>query len=164
MNTNDEIVQTIEAFQREIEPSIVAARNEIITADNFLEYRGNDTINAVTQDEHTLCTMLSRLYFGSTWDTDSIRSTVDSHLLPLGFTVREDRWTRDGYDFVDFLWMNADYRAAVFTTTILGIRTAFHYTVTEVPCDSSLGDPTRLMELPGRVPDWFNPNTTPTSK
>ena len=39
MNPFPPKVKTVEAFQRDLEPTIIAARNELLTAENFMAYK-----------------------------------------------------------------------------------------------------------------------------
>ena len=162
MKSPDQKVQSVEAFQRNIEPAIVAARNELMTADNFMAYKNIDHIGTYTREGSRIYSFHSRLYFFANMDTDAIRATYNSHLEPLGFKMTEKRWTtEDGIQFVDFSWTNDQYQAVVSSTTIVGEQTAVHYYVLRAPSDGSTDDPKRLIDLPGRVPDWFDPSTPP---
>ena len=42
-------VKSVEAFQRDIEPAIIAARNELVTADTFMTYTDGDLIDSYTK-------------------------------------------------------------------------------------------------------------------
>ena len=44
MNPLSPRVKSVEAFQRDIEPAIIAARNELVTEENFLAYKNNYSI------------------------------------------------------------------------------------------------------------------------
>ena len=37
-------VKSVEAFQHDLEPTIIAARNELVTAENFMAYKDNYSI------------------------------------------------------------------------------------------------------------------------
>ena len=151
-------VKSIEAFQRDLEPAIIAARNELVTADTFITYTDGDLIDSYTKNGAECYTFHSRLFFFSDVDTDHIRDTYNKHLLPLGFELSEKRWTSNGVELVNFLWTNAEYQAVVSSTTRLGQDTGTHYRAEELPSDGSTNSPKELIDQPGRIPDWVDPN------
>ena len=157
-------VQSIEAFQRDIEPAIIAARNELVTADTFMTYTDGDLIDSYTKNGAECYTFHSRLFFFSDVDTDHIRDTYNKHLLPLGFELSEKRWTSNGVELVNFLWTNAEYQAVVSSTTRLGQDTGTHYRAEELPSDGSTDNPKEMIDQPGRIPDWFDPNLPPAGQ
>ena len=157
-------VKSIEAFQRDLEPAIIAARNELVTADTFITYTDGDLIDSYTKNGAECYTFHSRLFFFSDVDTDHIRDTYNKHLLPLGFELSEKRWTSNGVELVNFLWTNAEYQAVVSSTTRLGQDTGTHYRAEELPSDGSTNSPKELIDQPGRIPDWFDPNLPPADK
>jgi len=157
-------VQSVEAFQRDIEPAIIAARNELVTADTFMTYTDGDLIDSYTKNGAECYTFHSRLFFFSDVDTDHIRDTYNKHLLPLGFELSEKRWTSNGVELVNFLWTNAEYQAVVSSTTRLGQDTGTHYRAEELPSDGSTNSPKELIDQPGRIPDWFDPNLPPSGQ
>ena len=157
-------VQSIEAFQRDLEPTIIAARNELVTAENFMAYKNNYSIARYMEDGNTLYSFHSRMFFFAELDTDHIRDTYNKHLLPLGFELSEKRWTSNGVELVNFLWTNEEYQAVVSSTTRLGEESATHYYTMGTPTDGSTSDPTQLLDQPGRIPDWFDPNLPPAGQ
>ena len=157
-------VQSIEAFQRDLEPTIIAARNELVTAENFMAYKDNYSIAAYMEDGKTLYSFHSRMFFFTELDTDLIRDTYNKHLLPLGFELSEKRWTSNGVEIVDYLWTHEEYHAVVSATTRLGEQTSTYYYTVGNPSDGSNGDPTQLIDQPGRIPDWFDPNLPPSGQ
>ena len=48
MNPFKPQVKSVEAFQRDIEPAIIAARNELVTAENFMAYKNGYSIDHYT--------------------------------------------------------------------------------------------------------------------
>ena len=157
-------VQSIEAFQRDLEPTIIAARNELVTAENFMAYKNNYSIARYMEDGNTLYSFHSRMFFFAELDTDHIRDTYNKHLLPLGFELSEKRWTSNGVELVNFLWTNDEYQAVVSSTTRLGEESATRYYTMGNPTDGSTSDPTQLLDQPGRIPDWFDPNLPPAGQ
>ena len=157
-------VKSVEAFQRDLEPAIIAARNELVTADTFITYTDGDLIDSYTKNGAECYTFHSRLFFFSDVDTDHIRDTYNKHLLPLGFELSEKRWTSNGVELVNFLWTNDEYQAVVSSTTRLGEQTATYYYTVGNPSDGSNVDPKQLIDQPGRIPDWFDPNLPPAGQ
>ena len=157
-------VKSIEAFQRDIEPAIIAARNELVTEENFMAYKNNYSIDTYDKDGKTICSFHSRMFFFTELDTDLIRDTYNKHLLPLGFELSEDRWTSGGVEIVDYVWTNEEYHAAVSATTRLGEQTSTYYYTQDTPTDGSTGNPPQLIDQPGRIPDWFDPNLPPAGQ
>ena len=157
-------VKSVEAFQRDLEPTIITARNELVTAENFMAYKDNYFIANYMDDGKTVYSFQSRMFFFTELDTDHIRDTYNKHLLPLGFELSEKRWTSNGVELVNFLWTNDEYQAVVSSTTRLGEQTATYYYTVGNPSDGSNGDPTQMIDQPGRIPDWFDPNLPPAGQ
>ena len=164
MNPLSPRVKSVEAFQRDIEPAIIAARNELVTEENFLAYDNNYSIASYMDDGKTVYSFHSRLFFFTEVDTDRIRDTYNKRLLPLGFELSEKRWTSNGVEIVDYLWINEEYQAVVSATTRLGEETATYYYTQGTPSDGSNGDPKQLIDQPGRIPDWFDPSLPPAGQ
>ena len=157
-------VKSIEAFQRDLEPTIIAARNELVTAENFMGYVNGDFIDSTGSAQGPLYSFHTRLYYFTDLDTDHIRDTYNKHLLPLGFELSEKRWTSNGVELVNFLWTNDEYQAVVSSTTRLGEESATRYYTMGNPTDGSTSDPTQLLDQPRRTPDWFDPNLPPAGQ
>ena len=157
-------VKSVEAFQRDIEPAIIAARNELVTAENFMAYKDNYSIARYMDDGKTVYSLHSRMFFFTELDIDLIRDTYSARLLPLGFELSEKRWTSNGVEIVDYLWINEEYHAVVSATTRLGEQTSTYYYTQGTPSDGSNGDPTQLIDQPGRIPDWFDPSLPPADQ
>ena len=157
-------VKSVEAFQRDLEPAIIAARNELVTAENFIAYVNGDFIDSFMSAEGPQYSVHTRLYYFSDLDTDHIRDTYNKHLLPLGFELTEERWTSNGVDIVQLLWTNEEYHAAVVSTSRLGEQTSTRYYTVGTPSDGSNGDPMKMINQPGRTPDWFDPNLPPADQ
>jgi len=164
MNPFPPKVKTVEAFQRDLEPTIIAARNELLTAENFMAYKNGYQIDTYSKGGKTICSFQSRMFFFTELDTDHIRDTYNKHLLPLGFELSEKRWTSNGVEIVDYLWINEDYHAVVSATTRLGEQTSTYYYTVGNPSDGSNGDPTQLIDQPRRTPDWFDPSLPPADQ
>ena len=157
-------VKSIEAFQRDLEPTIIAARNELVTAENFMAYKDNYSIAGYMDDGKNVYSFQSRMFFFTELDVDHIRDTYNKHLLPLGFELSEKRWKTTGPETVSLLWTNDEYQAVVSSTTRLGEQTATYYYTQGTPSDGSTGTPPQLIDQPGRIPDWFDPNLPPAGQ
>ena len=164
MNPLSPQVKSVEAFQRDLEPAIIAARNELVTAENFMAYKNSYSIDTYDKDGKTICSFHSRMFFFTELNTDHIRDTYNRRLLPLGFELSEDRWTSGGVEIVDYMWINEEYHAVVSATTRLGEQTSTYYYTQGTPSDGSNGDPKQLIDQPGRIPDWFDPNLPPSGQ
>ena len=164
MNPFPPKVKTVEAFQRDLEPTIIAARNELVTAESFIAYVNRDFIDSFRSAEGPQYSVHTRLYYFSDLDTDHIRNTYNKHLLPLGFKLSEKRWTSGGVELANLLWTNEEYHAVVTSTTRLGEQTAMFYYTQGTPTDGSTGNPPQLIDQPGRIPDWFDPNLPPADQ
>ena len=155
-------MESIEAFQRDIEPAIVAARNEILTSENIRKYGDKDHISRRTAGNQYLYSMFAAQYFFEEHDVDRFRSVVNAHLEPLGFKIVERKYTtNDGETRVSFYWVNERYGATVSALIARDIHSSYTYYTEPLRSDGSTDDPKRLIDLPGRVPDWFDPTTTP---
>ena len=164
MNPFSPQVKSVEAFQRDLEPTIIAARNELVTAENFMAYKDSYSIGTYDEDGKTICSFQSRMFFFTELNTDLIRDTYNRHLLPLGFELSEDRWSSGGVEIVDYVWTNEEYHAVVSATTRLGEQTSTYYYTQGTPTDGSTGNPPQLIDQPGRIPDWFDPNLPPSGQ
>ena len=164
MNPLSPRVKSVEAFQRDIEPAIIAARNELVTEENFVAYKNNYTVDTLNKNGKLICSFHSRMFFFTELNTDRIRDTYNKRLLPLGFELSEERWTSNGVEIVDYLWINEEYHAVVSATTRLGEQTSTYYYTQGTPSDGSNGDPKQLIDQPGRIPDWFDPSLPPAGQ
>ena len=81
------------------------------------------------------------MFFFTELDTDHIRDTYNRRLLPLGFELTEERWTSNGVEIVDYLWINEEYHAVVSATTRLGEQTSTYYYTDDTPQTDPPGNP-----------------------
>ena len=84
-------MHSIEEFQRDIEPTIIDARNEFINGSNILAYSSRDHIHDGDYEGTTLYILGSAQYFFEERDVDKVRSILNDSLTPLGFTMWEKR-------------------------------------------------------------------------
>lgn len=154
-------MESIEAFQRDIEPALIAARNELLTSENIRTYSSGDHISAIPYADQYLYALMSRHYWFEERDVDKVRSTINSHLEPLGFTMMEEEYTVDGDTRANFYWTNARYGATVSVLVGQVMNSSYFYYTEPLRSDGSAEDPKKLFDTPGRTPDWFDPNTVP---
>ena len=67
-----EHLHSIEEFQRDVEPAIVAARNEFLTQETIVGLFANDFIDEIYPDSTPLYRLMSRLYVFSETDASSV--------------------------------------------------------------------------------------------
>ena len=149
-------LHSIEEFERDVEPAIIAARNEFLTQETIIGLLGNDSIDDVYPGDSTLYTLISRSYTFSETDADRIRDVYDAKLKPLGFTLSEKRDS----DKVQFLWTNASYSATVDVVTHAGTESRTYYLAGPLRSDGSTEDPSVFLPLEGREPEWLTPELT----
>ena len=143
-----EHLHSIEEFQRDLEPAIIAARNEFLTQETIIGLLGNDSIDDVYPGDSTLYTLISRSYTFSETDADRIRDVYDAKLKPLGFTLSEKRDS----EMVRLLWSNANYSASVNVVTHVGIQSGTYYIARELRSDGSSENPMVFLPGGGRAP------------
>ena len=151
-----EHLHSIEEFQRDVEPAIVAARNEFLTQETIVGLFANDFIDELYPDSTPLYRLMSRSYTFSETDADRIRDVYDEKLKPLGFTLSEKRDSQ----MVQLLWTNASYAASVDVVTHVGIQSTTFYSAGPLRSDGSSENPSVFLPLEGRVPEWLTPELT----
>ena len=82
-------MESIEAFQRDVEPAIIAARDQLMTRENYRGYYRNDVITRNNVDDHVLYAFISRSYDFDEHDPVRVRDVFDAALAPLGFVCSE---------------------------------------------------------------------------
>ena len=105
-----EHLHSIEEFQRDVEPAIVAARNEFLTQETIVGLFANDFIDEIYPDSTPLYSLRARSYTFSETDADRIRDVYDAKLKPLGFTM----WEKRDSEMVLSVWTNASYSGLVW--------------------------------------------------
>ena len=106
-------MHSIEEFQRDIEPTIIDARNEFVNGRNILAYSSRDHIHDGDYAGTTLYTLGSAQYFYEEQDVDKVRSILNNHLTPLGFTMREKLEKGDHGTATTTVWYHEEYGATV---------------------------------------------------
>ena len=151
-----ERLHSIEEFQRDVEPAIVAARNEFLTQETIVGLFANDFIDEIYPDSTPLYSLRARSYTFSETDADRIRDVYDAKLKPLGFTM----WEKRDSEMVLSVWTNASYSASVDVITHVGIQSSTSSSAGPLRSDGSTENPSVFLPLEGRVPEWLTPELT----
>ena len=151
-----EQLHSIEEFQRDVEPAIVAARNEFLTQETIVGLFANDFIDELYPDSTPLYSLRARSYTFSETDADRIRDVYDAKLKPLGFTM----WEKRDSEMVLSVWTNASYSASVDVITHVGSQSSTSYSAGPLRSDGSAENPSEFLPLEGRVPEWLTPELT----
>ncbi len=148
--------ESIEAFQRDVEPAIIAARDQLMTRENYRGYFRNDAITSITVGDRVLYAFMSRSYDFDEHDPVRVREVFDAALAPLGFgcSYKSDI-LQDGTTDTVLIWSSDRYGAVVHILVSESWLTSVNYYTDPLRSDGWLADPKALMELPGRVPEWF---------
>ena len=152
-----ESLESIEAFQRDVEPAIIRARNSLMTRDNYRSYRRHDYIYDLSYGDQTLYSMMSRTYEFDERDPVRVRSAFDAELEPLGFDRRDDSLTdyHDGTTDLLFFWTNERYGVVVNVMVSENWPTSISYYTGHLRSDGTSTNPQELADIPGREPEWF---------
>lgn len=149
-------LESIEVFGRDVEPTIIHARNELLTRENYRTSRMNDHISQYDVGDQTLYRMLSRAYDFDEHDPARVRAVFDAALLPLGFDFwQEEREGQGGTTDTTLVWTSERYGVTVHIVVAGAWLTAFYYYTGYLRSDGSSTDPKALADIPGRLPDWF---------
>ena len=155
-------MHSIEDFQRNIEPTIIDARNKFINGRNIREYSSEDHIQGADYEGTTLYILDSAQYFFEERDADKVRSILNDHLTPLGFTMWEKENNGNRGRTTTMVWHHEKYGATVSVLIAADDGySAFHYGTENLRSDGSTANPKELFNTPGRVPDGFDPDTVP---
>lgn len=149
-------MESIEAFQRDVEPAIIAARDQLMTRENYRGYYRNDVITRNSVGDHVLYAFISRSYDFDEHDPARVRDVFDAALAPLGFVCSEKADVlQDGTTDTVLIWGSERFGATVHVMVSESWLTSVNYYTDPLLSDGSVGDPKTLMELPGRIPQWF---------
>nr|WP_315317936.1 DUF4853 domain-containing protein [Schaalia odontolytica] len=149
-------MESIEAFQRDVEPAIIAARDQLMTRENYRGYFRNDMIARNNVGDHVLYAFISRSYDFDEHDPVRVREVFDAVLAPLGFECSEKADVlQDGTTDTVLIWGSERFGATVHVMVSESWLTSMNYYTDHLRSDGSVTDPKTLMELPGRIPEWF---------
>ena len=149
-------MESIEAFQRDVEPAIIAARDQLMTRENYRGYFRNDVIAKNNVGDHVLYAFISRSYDFDEHDPVRVREVFDAALAPLGFgcSYKSDV-LQDGTTDTVLIWSSDRYGAVVHILVSESWLTSVNYYTDPLRSDGSSADPQVLADVPGRVPGWF---------
>lgn len=154
-------MHSIEDFQRDIEPTIIDARNKFINGRNIREYSSEDHIQGADYEGTTLYTLDSAQYFYEERDVDKVRSILNDYLTPLGFTRREKLDNGDHGTATTMVWYHEEYGATVSVLIADEGYSETHYRTEPLRSDGSTEDPERLLFQTARMPAGFDPGVIP---
>ena len=154
-------MHSIEDFQRDIEPTIIDARNKFINGRNIREYSSEDHIQGADYEGTTLYTLDSAQYFYEERDVDKVRSILNDYLTPLGFTRREKLDNGDHGTATTMVWYHEEYGATVSVLIADEGYSETHYGTEPLRSDGSTEDPERLLFQTARMPAGFDPGVIP---
>ena len=154
-------MHSIEDFQRDIEPTIIDARNKFINGRNIREYSSEDHIQGADYEGTTLYTLDSAQYFYEERDVDKVRSILNDYLTPLGFTRREKLDNGDHGTATTMVWYHEEYGATVSVLIADEGYSETHYGTEPLRSDGSTEDPERLLFQTARMPAGFDPRVIP---
>lgn len=154
-------MHSIEDFQRDIEPTIIDARNKFINGRNIREYSSEDHIQGADYEGTTLYTLDSAQYFYEERDVDKVRSILNDYLTPLGFTRREKLDNGDHGTAITMVWYHEEYGATVSVLIADEGYSETHYGTEPLRSDGSTEDPERLLFQTARMPAGFDPGVIP---
>ena len=139
-----------------MEPAIIRKRDTLMTRENYRSYSSNDYIYRHDVGDQALYSVISRTYDFDEHDPAHVREAFDVELKPLGFDFREHVYEDDGRGSDTVLaWTSERYGVTVHIMVSESWLTSVNYYTDPLLSDGSVGDPKTLMELPGRIPQWF---------
>lgn len=149
-------LESIEAFQRDVEPAIIRARNKVMTRDNYRSYDGTDYISQYSAGDQTLYRLMSRSYDFDEHDPERVREAFDAELKPLGLDLRRSTYASDGGTTNTVLaWTSERYGVTVHVMVSESWLTSVNYYTGYLRSDGTSTNPQELADIPGREPEWF---------
>ena len=136
---------SIEAFQRDVEPHILSARQALFedTGGARPLSEGSWVSSWVLLDEKSW-NLISQETDGGKPSADAVYEVMREHVEPYGYVLAKDRIYKDGsYSFV---WRDYDNGGAVYVSSLYQDQvTNFHYESGGRPSDGSVPDPRVLI-------------------
>lgn len=149
-------MKSIEAFGRDIEPTLIQVRNELINESNFNERQSWDYIYSQPVDNMQLYTLVSPTISFVEDDVRKVQAVVKSQLTPLGFTVQtREQTTEDNENETLISAANPTYGVTVNVYVRDSKRANFLYETQPLKSDGSTDNPMEVADIPGRRPDWM---------
>ena len=149
-------MKSIEAFGRDIEPTLIQVRNELINESNFNERQSWDYIYSQPVDNMQLYTLVSPTISFVEDDVRKVQAVVKSQLTPLGFNVQtREQTTEDNENETLISAANPTYGVTVNVYVRDSKRANFLYETQPLKSDGSTDNPMEVADIPGRRPDWM---------
>ena len=149
-------LKSIEAVGRDIEPTLIQVRNELINESNFSQRQSWDFISSQPVRDTQLYTLTSPTILFVENDAHKVQAVVESHLAPIGFTIRaKDKKTVEDGNETRIVAENPTYGVTVNVYVRESTRASFAYETQPLKSDGSTGDPMQVADIPDRRPDWM---------
>ena len=149
-------MKSIEAVGRDIEPTLIQVRNELINESNFSQRQSWDFISSQPVRDTQLYTLTSPTILFVENDAHKVQAIVEAHLAPIGFTIRatEKKTVEDGNE-TRIVAENPTYGVTVNVYVRESTRASFAYETQPLKSDGSTQDPMQVADIPDRRPDWM---------
>ncbi len=149
-------MKSIEAVGRDIEPTLIQVRNELINESNFSQRQSWDFISSQPVRDTQLYTLTSPTILFVENDAHKVQAVVESHLAPIGFTIRaRDKKTVEDGNETRIVAENPTYGVTVNVYVRESTRASFAYETQPLKSDGSTQDPMQVADIPDRRPDWM---------
>ena len=149
-------MKSIEAVGRDIEPTLIQVRNELINESNFSQRQSWDFISSQPVRDTQLYTLTSPTILFVENDAHKVQAVVESHLAPIGFTIRaRDKKTVEDGNETRIVAENPTYGVTVNVYVRESTRASFDYETQPLKSDGSTQDPMQVADIPDRRPDWM---------
>lgn len=135
---------SIEAFQRDVEPHILSARQALFKDTGGVRplSEGSRVSSWVLLDQESW-TLDSQNTEGARPSVDVVYEVMREYVEPYGYVLAKDWTYKDGsYNLV---WRDYDNGGAVYVSSLYDQVTNFHYETGERPSDGSMPDPRELI-------------------
>ena len=133
---------SIEAFQRDVEPHILSARQALFEDTGGVRpYSEGSRISTAVGESWTL---YSQNTDGAKVSVDAVYEVMRDYVEPQGYVLALDSMSKDGRHV--FVWRDYDNGGAVDVSSLYQDKvTSFRYKSGERPSDGSVPDPTVLI-------------------
>ena len=149
-------MKSIEAVGRDIEPTLIQVRNELINESNFSQRQSWDFISSQPVRDTQLYTLTSPTILFVENDAHKVQAIVEAHLAPIGFTIRaKDKKTVEDGNETRIVAENPTYGVTVNVYVRESTRASFAYETQPLKSDGSTQDPMQVADIPDRRPDWM---------
>lgn len=149
-------MKSIEAVGRDIEPTLIQVRNELINESNFSQRQSWDFISSQPVRDTQLYTLTSPTILFVENDAHKVQAIVEAHLAPIGFTIRaKDKKTVEDGNETRIVAENPTYGVTVNVYVRESTRASFAYETQPLKSDGSTQDPMQVTDIPDRRPDWM---------